>query len=321
MARAAHPSFFHTDSQDGRYELFSISLPFPLPSCPPHRTVTEEGESQEIQTLDSKEKSEKEGEEKEEKEKETLSPSVYDISGLDSSLPSLFASPPSQSSSSLPLRSLCVSGWNAPLPSRQVSGDFFYLDLVTTENKFHTITCSARGFFVNRSTNKKFDPVMDQRFSFLFFSFLFFFSFFSFFFFSFLFFFFFFLFFFSFLFFFLSFSFPFLFFSFLFFSFLLLSFLFFSFLSLTSPSPQMGPLHNFGLPPLSLFSLFHQLYSQKIERRSQTSFRAWRDPLPNPTMGFLPRKTHLSPKFLSLPASGSECREWVGGGRRREGLE
>jgi len=63
-----------------------------------------------------------------------------------------------------PIRFLGVSEWHPPPQNRMLMGDFFYLDLTTVEGKTHTITASARGFFVNGSSRKGFNPLPNTAF-------------------------------------------------------------------------------------------------------------------------------------------------------------
>lgn len=56
------------------------------------------------------------------------------------------------------IKSLALSGWN-PVPHRQkLKGDLLYLAVTTLENEIIHITASTKGFFVNNSSNNKFDP-------------------------------------------------------------------------------------------------------------------------------------------------------------------
>lgn len=53
---------------------------------------------------------------------------------------------------------MTLSGWN-PVPHRQkLKGDLLYLAVTTLENEIIHITASTKGFFVNNSSNNKFDP-------------------------------------------------------------------------------------------------------------------------------------------------------------------
>ncbi|KAI9254747.1 clustered mitochondria-domain-containing protein [Helicostylum pulchrum] len=56
------------------------------------------------------------------------------------------------------IKSLTLSGWN-PVPHRQkLKGDLLYLTVTTLEGEILHITASTKGFFVNSSSNNKFDP-------------------------------------------------------------------------------------------------------------------------------------------------------------------
>jgi protein TIF31 len=56
------------------------------------------------------------------------------------------------------LKSFGLSGWN-PVPHPQkLKGDLLYLVVTTLENETVHITSNVRGFFVNNSSNNKFDP-------------------------------------------------------------------------------------------------------------------------------------------------------------------
>ncbi|KAJ3118216.1 hypothetical protein HDU96_003256 [Phlyctochytrium bullatum] len=57
------------------------------------------------------------------------------------------------------LKSLTVSIWNPPPPQRRMAGDHMYLSVLTVEGVSLQITCAVTGFFVNRSTDKVFDPL------------------------------------------------------------------------------------------------------------------------------------------------------------------
>lgn len=56
------------------------------------------------------------------------------------------------------IKSLTLSGWN-PVPHRQkLKGDLLYLAVTTLEGEIIHITASIKGFFVNNSSNNKYDP-------------------------------------------------------------------------------------------------------------------------------------------------------------------
>ncbi|KAL6062933.1 Clustered mitochondria protein [Balamuthia mandrillaris] len=56
------------------------------------------------------------------------------------------------------VQSIEFSGWNPPPGNRELMGDFFYLEVTTLEGNVYHITSSSRGFFVNGSTQKRFNP-------------------------------------------------------------------------------------------------------------------------------------------------------------------
>lgn len=56
------------------------------------------------------------------------------------------------------IKSLGVSAWNPPPPFLRQQGHLLYLQLTTNEGEQYQITSHISGFFVNRSSNSKFDP-------------------------------------------------------------------------------------------------------------------------------------------------------------------
>ena len=56
------------------------------------------------------------------------------------------------------IKSLSVSAWNPPPPFLRQQGHVLYLQLTTTEGEQYQITSHVSGFFVNKSSNSKFDP-------------------------------------------------------------------------------------------------------------------------------------------------------------------
>ncbi|XP_064613214.1 LOW QUALITY PROTEIN: clustered mitochondria protein homolog [Liolophura sinensis] len=56
------------------------------------------------------------------------------------------------------LKVLTYSGWNPPPGTRRLHGDLLYLYVVTLEDKRFHLTASARGFYVNQSTEDDFNP-------------------------------------------------------------------------------------------------------------------------------------------------------------------
>ncbi|KAJ2329542.1 Intracellular distribution of mitochondria, partial [Coemansia sp. RSA 2702] len=58
------------------------------------------------------------------------------------------------------VRQLTLSGWN-PVPRyRQLQGDLLYLQVTTLENQSYQITAARSGFFVNSSSQARFNPEM-----------------------------------------------------------------------------------------------------------------------------------------------------------------
>lgn len=56
------------------------------------------------------------------------------------------------------IKSIGASAWNPPPPFLRQKGHFLYLQLTTNEGEQYQITSHVSGFFVNRSSNSKFDP-------------------------------------------------------------------------------------------------------------------------------------------------------------------
>ncbi|KAL9592367.1 MAG: hypothetical protein Q9179_006791 [Wetmoreana sp. 5 TL-2023] len=67
--------------------------------------------------------------------------------------------PVTQESTPKTIKALCVSPWNPPPPSFRQRGHLLYLQLTTNEGEQFQITSHISGFFVNRSSNSKFDPL------------------------------------------------------------------------------------------------------------------------------------------------------------------
>lgn len=66
--------------------------------------------------------------------------------------------PPQQESFPKTLKSLTVSPWNPPPYNLRQRGHLLYLQVTTNEGEQHQITSTVGGFYVNRSSNNKFDP-------------------------------------------------------------------------------------------------------------------------------------------------------------------
>ncbi|KAG0166155.1 Intracellular distribution of mitochondria [Apophysomyces sp. BC1034] len=56
------------------------------------------------------------------------------------------------------LKSLVLSGWNPVPHAQRLRGDLLYVAVTTLENETIHITASTKGFFVNNSSNNKYDP-------------------------------------------------------------------------------------------------------------------------------------------------------------------
>ncbi|KAL8714177.1 MAG: hypothetical protein Q9220_001906 [cf. Caloplaca sp. 1 TL-2023] len=67
--------------------------------------------------------------------------------------------PPTQESLPKTIKSLCISPWNPPPPLFRQKGDLLYLQLTTNEGEQFQITSHVSGFYVNRSSNSRFDPL------------------------------------------------------------------------------------------------------------------------------------------------------------------
>lgn len=79
----------------------------------------------------------------------------YDIEA-PSSLQTIL--PPPQENFPKTLKSLTISPWNPPPYHLRQKGHLLYLQITTNEGEQHQITSTVGGFFVNKSSNNKFDP-------------------------------------------------------------------------------------------------------------------------------------------------------------------
>jgi len=97
-------------------------------------------------------KSEKE----KEKEKEGPSPvAQYDLDA-PGSISTLLSKPRDPSPKTI--KSISLSAWNPPPHHLRMRGHLLYLQVTTNEGEQHYITSHISGFYVNKSTNHKFDP-------------------------------------------------------------------------------------------------------------------------------------------------------------------
>lgn len=108
---------------------------------------------------DKKEKEEGDEEEPQltvtEEEKEQLSTITSEILDLKVDLDTVAAKPNFKVKPAL--RSLFISQWSPSDLSRKVAGDLFYLQVQTLEGEIFNITAHVGGFYVNNSSNTRFD--------------------------------------------------------------------------------------------------------------------------------------------------------------------
>lgn len=70
--------------------------------------------------------------------------------------------PPIQETAPKTVKSISASTWNPPPPHLRQKGHLLYLQVTTNEGEQFQITSHISGFFVNRSSNSKFDPLPRQ---------------------------------------------------------------------------------------------------------------------------------------------------------------
>lgn len=66
--------------------------------------------------------------------------------------------PPAREVPPKTVKSIGASAWNPPPPHLRQKGHLLYLQVTTNEGEQHHITSHVSGFFVNKSSNSKFDP-------------------------------------------------------------------------------------------------------------------------------------------------------------------
>ena len=66
--------------------------------------------------------------------------------------------PPTREPPPKTIKSISLSPWNPPPPPLRQQGHLLYLQLTTNEGEQYQITSHVSGFFVNKSSNSKFDP-------------------------------------------------------------------------------------------------------------------------------------------------------------------
>ena len=87
--------------------------------------------------------------------------SVHSMSGYDFSAHGelLNLLPQSQEYAPKTVKSISVSPWNPPPYHLRQKGHLLYLQLTTNEGDQYQITSHVSGFYINKSTNSKFDPL------------------------------------------------------------------------------------------------------------------------------------------------------------------
>ncbi|EPE36093.1 hypothetical protein GLAREA_05431 [Glarea lozoyensis ATCC 20868] len=94
----------------------------------------------------------------------TTSDEASDVAGYDFEAPGKLTSllPATQEPLPKTIKSISVSPWNPPPYHLRQKGHLLYLLLTTNEGEQHHITSHVSGFYVNKSSNAKFDPAPRQ---------------------------------------------------------------------------------------------------------------------------------------------------------------
>ena len=94
------------------------------------------------------------------KASKSTSGNSHAMTDYDLSTPARFETvlPSPQDSGPKTVKSISVSPWNPPPHHLRQKGHLLYLQLTTNEGEQHQITAHVSGFFVNKSSNSKFDP-------------------------------------------------------------------------------------------------------------------------------------------------------------------
>ncbi|KAH8815786.1 clustered mitochondria-domain-containing protein [Xylogone sp. PMI_703] len=89
----------------------------------------------------------------------TTSPS-HPMAGYNLDTPAVISTlvPKTQESAPKTIKSISLSPWNPPPYHLRQKGHLLYLQLTTNEGEQFQITSHVSGFYINRSTNNKFDP-------------------------------------------------------------------------------------------------------------------------------------------------------------------
>lgn len=87
-------------------------------------------------------------------------PEYQPLAGYDFSTPGVLSTiiPPSQEPAPKTIKGLSVSAWNPPPYHLRQKGHLLYLQVTTNEGEQYQITSHVSGFYVNKSSNSKFDP-------------------------------------------------------------------------------------------------------------------------------------------------------------------
>lgn len=90
----------------------------------------------------------------------TSDKTTHSMTGYDFNAPGVLSSllPQSQESAPKTVKSISVSPWNPPPYHLRQKGHLLYLLVTTSEGEQYQITSHVSGFYVNKSTNIKFDP-------------------------------------------------------------------------------------------------------------------------------------------------------------------
>jgi len=82
------------------------------------------------------------------------------MSGYDTEAPGILSTlvPPTQEPPPRTVKSISVSPWNPPPYHLRQKGHLLYLQVTTNEGEQYQITSHVSGFYVNKSSNSKFDP-------------------------------------------------------------------------------------------------------------------------------------------------------------------
>lgn len=86
---------------------------------------------------------------------ETHAMSAYDVASPGAVTTLL---PPVQVPAAKPIKSISLSPWNPPTHILRSKGHLLYLQITTNESEQFQITSHVSGFYVNKSSNSKFDP-------------------------------------------------------------------------------------------------------------------------------------------------------------------